>query len=286
MYCPPALTNGPDSNSGTPLPIVTQTPTLGNFYMPYPTPPTPQIQPFNAANYFSNNLAIASASANTPTHNAFHYPYQYTGNIQSLFLGLEHQRQLTPMGQDTAGYSAASCGNEMENNAHSVAAGCAEFNMPEAVYTPNSTVTMELLETPIDDDNSRHPSTPAEEQEKEKRTVTTSVRPRKPRNTLNQTQQRILYKWVVEHIDHPYPSEKDKAMLSKQGNMATTGFKWWFSNHRHRNMTQVKDKNGNVTYKPNLLFHKKCMKLGVKIPWEIPEDIKANLLKKQSHLAK
>ncbi|KAJ1770282.1 hypothetical protein IW140_002801 [Coemansia sp. RSA 1813] len=104
----------------------------------------------------------------------------------------------------------------------------------------------------------------------------------KQRFRLNDEQKRRIYTWMVKNIDNPYPSEDDrKSYLAIEG-LSKQRFKWWFSNHRHRSLEAVEDKDGNTTFVPRLAFYKTCAKLGVEIDWEIPDDINVKLDNKRT----
>ncbi|KAJ2009759.1 hypothetical protein GGI04_000171 [Coemansia thaxteri] len=97
-----------------------------------------------------------------------------------------------------------------------------------------------------------------------------------PRKTQSREQKTILYKWIIDHIDHPFPNDDERKDLTDDG-FAKSKFRWWFSNHRHRNLECVEDGNGQRSYRPKLTFYKACQRLGVAIPWEIPEDMRRQL---------
>ena len=45
---------------------------------------------------------------------------------------------------------------------------------------------------------------------------------------------KILKDWLVEHIDHPYPTEEEKGILSVQTGLSLNQISNWFINARRR----------------------------------------------------
>ncbi|KAJ2880870.1 hypothetical protein H4R27_004455 [Coemansia aciculifera] len=101
------------------------------------------------------------------------------------------------------------------------------------------------------------------------------------RNTRSIPQKTIFYKWIIDHIDHPFPTDKDRETLCVDV-FDKKDFYWWFSNHRHRNLECSVDERGKKIYTPKLTFYKTCQRLGLDMPWPVPEDIKRQL--KRTHL--
>ncbi|KAJ2733426.1 hypothetical protein IW152_003063 [Coemansia sp. BCRC 34962] len=98
----------------------------------------------------------------------------------------------------------------------------------------------------------------------------------RPRNTRSIAQKTKFYKWIIDHIDHPFPTDKDRQHLCIDA-FDKKDFYWWFSNHRHRNLICTVDDQGKKQYRPKLTFYKTCQRLGLDIPWAIPEEIKRHL---------
>ncbi|KAJ2847095.1 hypothetical protein IWW36_004026 [Coemansia brasiliensis] len=101
--------------------------------------------------------------------------------------------------------------------------------------------------------------------------------PGRKRQTLSVPQKRVLYTYMVAHMDSPYPNDDERLNELNIDGLSKQRFKWWFSNHRHRSLELCVDNNGNKFFKPKLPFYKACRRLGVHIPWEIPQDIQAKL---------
>ncbi|KAJ2031801.1 hypothetical protein GGI08_009343 [Coemansia sp. S2] len=100
------------------------------------------------------------------------------------------------------------------------------------------------------------------------------------RNTRSIPQKTKFYKWIIDHIDHPFPTDKDRESLCVDV-FDKKDFYWWFSNHRHRNLKCTTDERGKKVYTPKLTFYKTCQRLGLEMPWPVPEDIKCQL--KRTH---
>ncbi|KAJ2825392.1 hypothetical protein FBU31_003728 [Coemansia sp. 'formosensis'] len=98
----------------------------------------------------------------------------------------------------------------------------------------------------------------------------------RPRNTRSVSQKTIFYKWIIDHIDHPFPTDKDREELSVD-HFDKKDFYWWFSNHRHRNLECSVDARGKKIYAPKLTFYKTCQRLGLDMPWPIPDHIRCQL---------
>ncbi|KAJ2740317.1 hypothetical protein GGI20_005874 [Coemansia sp. BCRC 34301] len=97
-----------------------------------------------------------------------------------------------------------------------------------------------------------------------------------PRNTNSNKQKAIFYQWLIDHIDRPFPTDKERESLCIEG-MNKRDFNYWFSNTRHRNLECVPNESGHKSYQPRLGFYKNCARLGLYIPWGIPESIKRQL---------
>ncbi|KAJ2655537.1 DNA binding [Coemansia sp. RSA 1199] len=97
------------------------------------------------------------------------------------------------------------------------------------------------------------------------------------RKTLSDTQKRRFYTWLINNIDNPYPNDDERMNELCGDGISKTNFKWWFSNHRHRSLQHCVGEDGRRTFKAKLPFYKACIRLGIDIPWEIPEDIQALL---------
>ncbi|KAJ2498213.1 hypothetical protein GGH96_004524 [Coemansia sp. RSA 1972] len=97
------------------------------------------------------------------------------------------------------------------------------------------------------------------------------------RKTLSDDQKRRYYTWLINNIDNPYPNDDERTKELCGDDISKTNFKWWFSNHRHRSLEHCVGEDGRRTFKAKLPFYKACIRLGIDIPWEIPEDIQALL---------
>ncbi|KAJ2699140.1 hypothetical protein H4218_002846 [Coemansia sp. IMI 209128] len=98
----------------------------------------------------------------------------------------------------------------------------------------------------------------------------------RPRNTRSLAQKTRFYQWIITNIDHPFPTDRDRQALCIDA-FDKKDFYWWFSNHRHRNLTCTVDDEGKKHYRPKLTFYRTCQRLGLDIPWAIPDEIKRHL---------
>jgi hypothetical protein len=55
---------------------------------------------------------------------------------------------------------------------------------------------------------------------------------RKKRRTLPKKATESLSQWFFDHINDPYPSEEEKAVLAAQGGLTITQVNNWFGNKR------------------------------------------------------
>ncbi|KAJ2134314.1 hypothetical protein GGH17_002863 [Coemansia sp. RSA 788] len=97
------------------------------------------------------------------------------------------------------------------------------------------------------------------------------------RKTLSDAQKRRFYTWLINNIDNPYPNDDERINELCGDGISKTNFKWWFSNHRHRSLEHCVGEDGRRKFKAKLPFYKACIRLGIDIPWGIPEDIQALL---------
>ncbi|KAJ2452100.1 hypothetical protein EV183_003147 [Coemansia sp. RSA 2336] len=127
-----------------------------------------------------------------------------------------------------------------------------------------------------DTSHASHPAKSPLLSRKTKKSAAKAKSPRK-RQTLSVLQKRVLYGFMVAHMDNPYPNDDERLNELNVDGLSKQRFKWWFSNHRHRSLELCVDSNGNKSFKPKLPFYKACRRLGVRIPWDIPHDIQAKL---------
>ncbi|KAJ2641741.1 hypothetical protein GGF44_001982 [Coemansia sp. RSA 1694] len=97
-----------------------------------------------------------------------------------------------------------------------------------------------------------------------------------PRNTRSIRQRSIFYKWIIDHIDRPFPTDKERESLCVES-MCKRDFNYWFSNLRHRSLECFVNEHGHKSYRPRLTFYRTSLRLGLSIPWEIPETIQCQL---------
>ncbi|KAJ2907413.1 hypothetical protein GGI21_003913 [Coemansia aciculifera] len=97
-----------------------------------------------------------------------------------------------------------------------------------------------------------------------------------PRNTRSIRQRTIFYKWIIDHIDRPFPTDQERSALCIES-MCKRDFNYWFSNLRHRSLECFVDEHGQKCYRPRPTFYKTCLRLGLSIPWAIPESIQCQL---------
>lgn len=66
-------------------------------------------------------------------------------------------------------------------------------------------------------------------------------------NTRSVKKTRVLKNWFACHLEHPYPSEDEKAMLAKQAGLSRTQVVNWFANNRrrHRVSSQAQAEKSN-----------------------------------------
>ncbi|KAK8789819.1 hypothetical protein WA158_006599 [Blastocystis sp. Blastoise] len=57
---------------------------------------------------------------------------------------------------------------------------------------------------------------------------------KRSRRPLRPESKRILYRWLYEHVDYPYPTLNDQLLLSEQTNLSFTQVNNWFINTRKR----------------------------------------------------
>lgn len=62
----------------------------------------------------------------------------------------------------------------------------------------------------------------------------TSRGKRQPASTFKKAQTKILQKWFLENIEHPYLKKDDKAMLADQTGLTKKQITGWFTNNRKR----------------------------------------------------
>ncbi|KAJ2782324.1 hypothetical protein H4R18_002353 [Coemansia javaensis] len=91
----------------------------------------------------------------------------------------------------------------------------------------------------------------------------------KKRQTLTREQRTVLYKWLIDNIHHPYPKDSDRIALTG-GTMDRQRFKWWFSNHRHRNFRSPRSRDSGEGFTPLPVFIKSCRRLRIETPWDHP----------------
>lgn len=51
---------------------------------------------------------------------------------------------------------------------------------------------------------------------------------------------KILKDWMIEHVDHPYPTDKDKEMLKQQTGLSIGQISNWMANTRRRQKARPK----------------------------------------------
>jgi len=96
------------------------------------------------------------------------------------------------------------------------------------------TQSLDLTQSLDDDEDSMDKKRPSK-----KRSLSPSVSPSKNRGArrrshfLKATTDR-LKQWLLDHIDHPYPSEEEKISLSSETGLTIKQINYWFTNSRRR----------------------------------------------------
>ncbi|KAJ1738307.1 hypothetical protein H4R22_002283 [Coemansia sp. RSA 1290] len=80
-----------------------------------------------------------------------------------------------------------------------------------------------------------HPKSPLLPPKKPSAAKASAKSPRK-RQTLSVPQKRVLYTYMVAHMDNPYPNDDERLNELNIDGLSKQRFKWWFSNHRHRSL--------------------------------------------------